>query len=296
MPLFNEHDLAQLAAAVEQLERPGLAARLADIIGTPVERLLGRLPDAVQTQMSQITEGALSKALNVAMKTLDEEPVKAPWKLAHKVAATTSGVIGGMFGAPALVAELPITTVIILRSIADIARSKGEDLNDPAARLACLEVFALGGGGRDATQEAVDLMSDDAESRFIRASYFVARAAMAQQVTAAAEILTRGTASGSMSALTRLIALIARRFGVAVSEKAAAQAIPIVGAVGGGLINALFVDHFQNTADAHFTVRKLERQYGADFVRQEYERLAKERSKLSPMPSGKQGHDRAANH
>jgi hypothetical protein len=120
-------------------------------------------------------------------------------------------------------------------------------------------------------------MSDDAESRFIRASYFVARAAMAQQVTAAAEILTRGTASGSMSALTRLIALIARRFGVAVSEKAAAQAIPIVGAVGGGLINALFVDHFQNTADAHFTVRKLERQYGADFVRQEYERLAKER-------------------
>ena len=72
-----------------------------------------------------------------------------------------------------------------------------------------------------------------------------------------------------------MIAKVASRFGIAVSEKAAAQAIPIIGAVGGGLINALFVDHFQNTADAHFTVRKLERQYGAEVVRAEYERLAK---------------------
>ncbi len=277
MSQLSEQDLAQLAAAVEQLERPGLAARLADIIGAPVERLIGRLPDVVQSQMQQMTEGALSKALNAAIKTIDEDKPKAPWKLAHKVAATMSGVAGGMFGAPALVAELPITTVIILRSIADIARSKGEDLTDPEARLACLEVFALGGGGRDAPQEAVDVMREGAESgeSFIRASYFVARAAMAQQVTAAAEILTRGTASGSTSALTRLIALVARRFGVAVSEKAAAQAIPIVGAVGGGLINALFVDHFQNTADAHFTIRALERKHGAAAVRQEYENIAK---------------------
>ena len=44
---------------------------------------------------------------------------------------------------------------------------------------------------------------------------------------------------------------------------------------GGGLINALFVDHFQNTADAHFTVRMLERKYGADVVKREYERIAR---------------------
>jgi hypothetical protein len=51
--------------------------------------------------------------------------------------------------------------------------------------------------------------------------------------------------------------------------------VPIVGAIGGGLINALFVDHFQNTADAHFTVRQLERKYGAAVVRSEYERIAR---------------------
>lgn len=278
MPTMTPHDLALLTGAVMQLERPGLAGRLAEAVGAPMENLLGRLPGAIQTQISHISEEALTTALSVAMRTLDDETVKAPWKLTHMIAATISGVAGGMFGAPALVAELPITTVIILRSIADIARSKGENLSDPAVRLACIEVFALGSGGRDAPVEAIDPLRKgaEAEAGFIRASYFVARAAMAQQVTAAAEILTRGTASGSTTALTRFIAKVASRFGIAVSEKAAAQAIPIVGAVGGGLINALFVDHFQNTADAHFTVRKLEREYGADAVRQEYERLARE--------------------
>jgi EcsC protein family len=210
------------------------------------------------------------------MNSLNERGSKAAWNLAHKVAATASGVTGGLFGAPALFIELPVTTVIILRSIADIARSKGENLADPAVRLACLEVFALGSGGKRAPDELVQTVSERAqgEEDYIRASYFVARAAMAQQVTAAAEILTKGTASGTSSALTRLISRIASRFGVAVSEKAAAQAVPIVGAVGGGLINALFMDHFQNTAEAHFSVRKLESVYGTEAVRKEYERLA----------------------
>jgi hypothetical protein len=187
-----------------------------------------------------------------------------------------SGVVGGMFGAPALAAELPVTTVIIMRSIADIARSKGEDLSDPMVRLACLEVFALGSGGKRAPNDTAEAMREGAraEEGYVRTTYFVARAAMAQQVTAAAEVLSKGAAAEGGSALTKLIAKIASRFGIAVSEKAAAQAVPIVGAVGGGLINALFMDHFQNTAEAHFTVRKLEREYGTEVVRNEYERLA----------------------
>ena len=56
-----------------------------------------------------------------------------------------SGAIGGAFGFAALAVELPISTTILLRSIAEIARAEGEDLSRPEARLACLEVFALGG-------------------------------------------------------------------------------------------------------------------------------------------------------
>jgi hypothetical protein len=275
MSQLSEQDRATLSAAVMQLEHPGLARKLAGVVGMPVEKLLEWLPDSIQSQINSATEEALSKALNVAMRTLGDDTLRAPWNLTHKVAVTLSGVTGGMFGAPALVIELPVTTVIILRSVADIARSKGENLADPAVRLACLEVFALGSGEQRGAHDVVPGNEQaKKEDQNIRASYFLARAAMAQQVTAAAEILTKGSTAASSSALTRLISQIASRFGISVSEKAAAQAVPIVGAVGGGLINALFMDHFQNTAEAHFNVRRLERQYGSEIVRQEYERLA----------------------
>ena len=71
--------------------------------------------------------------------------------------------------------------------------------------------------------------------------------------------------------IARLIALIASRFGVVVSEKVAAEAIPVVGALGGALINLAFIDHFQTVAKGHFVVRRLERVYGAEVVRSAYE-------------------------
>jgi hypothetical protein len=50
-------------------------------------------------------------------------------------------------------------------------------------------------------------------------------------------------------------------------------AVPAIGAAGGAAINLLFIDHFQDMAPGHFIVRKLERAYGAELVRAEYERL-----------------------
>ena len=51
--------------------------------------------------------------------------------------------------------ELPLSTTIMLRSIARIAQSEGEDLEDPATALACLQVFALGGhSGSDNLHES----------------------------------------------------------------------------------------------------------------------------------------------
>jgi hypothetical protein len=65
---------------------------------------------------------------------------------------------------------------------------------------------------------------------------------------------------------------VASRFGITVSEKLAAQAVPIVGAVGGALINSLFLDHFQGMARGHFIIRRLERTYGPELVKQEYDK------------------------
>jgi hypothetical protein len=68
----------------------------------------------------------------------------------HKALAATSGAVGGSFGLAALPIELPISTVIMLRSIGDVARAEGEDLRDPETTLSCLQVFALGGLKGDA--------------------------------------------------------------------------------------------------------------------------------------------------
>jgi hypothetical protein len=57
-------------------------------------------------------------------------------------------------------------------------------------------------------------------------------------------------------------------------DELAVQAIPLIGALGGAAVNYAFVEHFQEMARGHFTVRRLERAYGKDIVRREYERLA----------------------
>jgi hypothetical protein len=148
----------------------------------------------------------------------------------------------------------------MLRSIADIARSKGEDPRSPGTAMACLEVFALGG----------PTASDDASE----SGYFAVRVALAKALSEAATyIAERGLVEEGAPVLVRLIATIAARFDVVVSEKAAAQLVPIAGAVGGATVNVLFMDHFQDMAEGHFTVRRLERTYGIDVVRAEYDKL-----------------------
>ena len=78
--------------------------------------------------------------------------------------------------------------------------------------------------------------------------------------------------------LVQLIAQIASRFGVVVTQKMAAQAVPLVGALGGAAVNYLFIGHFQEVARAHFVVRRLERRYGKDAVRAAYDRFSNQPS------------------
>ncbi len=83
---------------------------------------------------------------------------------------------------------------------------------------------------------------------------------------ALAKALPRAADRALPPALARFIAVTAERFGITVSEKVVAEAVPVVGAVGGGAINLVFINHFQQVAHGHFTVRRLEREYGEDVV------------------------------
>ena len=63
------------------------------------------------------------------------------------------------------------------------------------------------------------------------------------------------------------------RYSARVSHKLLAKAIPLVGAASGAAINSLFVRHFQDVARAHFTIRRLERVYGAAPIQDAYTQL-----------------------
>ena len=254
---FHKTDLNDLKKAKTLLENPGIAAKITNLLGTPIEKGFELLPDNWNVKVGELTQEALSKAVHAAVFTMKDSPGEEASNSWHKIAVATTGGIGGFFGLTALAVELPISTTIMLRSIADIARSEGEAISKIESKIACIEVFALGGPSK----------SDDASD----SGYFAVRAALAQSVTKAAEyIAEKGLAEESASALVRLIIKIAERFSIQVSEKAAAQAVPAIGAAGGAIINTLFIDHFQDMALGHFIVRRLERKYGKEVVQATY--------------------------
>jgi EcsC protein family len=232
MRTIAPEDLSALRLAVQSLEHPGLAARLTNMVGKPIELIGHALPKVASQAIATATSKGLEIALRVALRTMQRRPV-----------------------------ELPVSTIIMLRSIADIARSEGEDLSDPETALSCVEVFALGGrtGSTDASESG----------------YFAVRGMLAKTVTEAARFIAeRGIIEQGAPVLVRFVTQVASRFGAVVTQKVAAQALPIMGALGGAVVNYAFIEHFQQTAKGHFTVRRLERVYGKDLIKAEYERLA----------------------
>lgn len=257
---LSSPDIEDLRTAKRLLENPGLAARLSNYAGAPIEKGFALLPAKWHALVNDATRKSIATALDVALWTMDHGQADAPSNWWHKLAVGTTGAAGGAFGLPALAIELPLSTAIMLRSIADIARSQGEDLKTPEARLECVQVLALGGPSKS---------DDDSE-----AGYFAVRAAMAKAVSDALQHLARsGFAQKGAPAMIRLIAVVASRFSIVVSEKAAAQAVPVLGAVGGAVINTLFIAHFQDMGKGHFIVRRLERAHGAEEVKRIYQEL-----------------------
>ncbi|MGA9639603.1 EcsC family protein [Flavobacterium sp.] len=259
---LTEKDSQDLRKAMVLLENPGIAAKITNFIGSPIEKGIEMLPESWSDKIGDITQTALLKATDIAIFTLNDRPKGEASNWWHKIGATVSGGVGGFFGLPALIVELPISTTIMLRSIADIARAEGESISDLDTKLACLEVFALGGKSK----------SDNAAE----SGYFVVRAALAKSVTEAAQfIATKSLAEKSSPALMKLIVKIAERFSIQVTEKIAAQSIPAIGAAGGAIVNAIFISHFQDMAKGHFIVRKLENRYGKECVKLAYEEMLK---------------------
>lgn len=255
-------ELKELRRAKWVLENPAFAIRLANVVGLPIEKGFAMLPDGWNRTVHHSVHLALNKTLRIAIQSLrhDEDPLPSA-DLLHRRIVGISGAVGGVFGLASLPVELPLSTAVMLRSIAAIARSEGHSLKASATRLSCLEVFALGGGR---AKEA------DAENQ-----YWIIRAGLARAISEAAACLAdRGIVKETAPVVLRLIASIASRFGAIVSEHIAAKAVPVVGAATGAAINLIFINHFQRMARGHFVVKRLEKKHGADTIEFVYRSIA----------------------
>src|SRR5450631_3172552 len=63
-------DLAALRRAVQLLEHPGLAARLTNMVGKPIELIGDVLPDSASHAIATATSKGLEVALKVALRTM----------------------------------------------------------------------------------------------------------------------------------------------------------------------------------------------------------------------------------
>jgi hypothetical protein len=260
--VLSDDELAELRWAYQHLEHPSLAARLSSRLASPIEEGIALLPKTWQKRLSRTAEASIYQSLKLALASLHNIPAATANDWLHKAAAMGAGAAGGLFGPLTLLAELPVTTVLMLRSIAEIARGQGEDLRQRDARMACVQVFALGGRTRE--DEAADL------------GYYGLRFALGLYFERDILEYASNATGPHIPAVIEIIRAVAARFGVVISDKAAAQMVPIAGAFSGAMLNLIFMNHYQDVAKGHFTVRRLERQYGADFIKDEYQRLADE--------------------
>jgi hypothetical protein len=270
---ITQLEIEELLNAKKILENPSFSMQIANKIGKPIEFGLKKINSE---KVNSITRKALEKSLNIAISSLKKTNKLSLSKGKHKFYTALSGGVGGAFGLPALAIELPLSTTIMLRSIADIAESEGHNLDDIKIQLACLEVFALG--------SSKNSNDDGAES-----AYFSARGVIALEMKLAVDAVSNlstkaiqdSLSKGQLPLLIKVINTIASRFGVTVSEKLVAQSIPIIGALGGASLNLMFMNHFQKMAEGHFIVKRLEKKYGLDEIFRVYESLEIEEKRVA---------------
>ena len=207
--------LAQIEGLAHRYRRAngGVMAMLTKV-GGKIESQIANLPAPVQARMQSLTETALLRAYGAAKAGPN---LGARGQLAL---ATLSGAVGGFAGLPGAVAELPVAVTLILRGIQEVAQEHGFDPESDVTRRETLRVFGAGS----------PLAGDDG----VNTSFIGARL----------------TFTGP--ALHQMIAAVAPRLAAALGQKAAAQAVPVLGAVAGAGLNAAFVQYYRDMAHVRF--------------------------------------------
>jgi len=276
LPVLSDEEKTFIREAAYFLENPGFTMRAMNAIGKPLDAIQAQLPDSVQESLGAWVQKALQTSLLAAIKTMNQSETKPKhWREAipgsrkvgwtHTAGVAVTGALGGLFGLVALPLELPISTTIMLRGISSVAAQWGMDLKDPTIQLQCLYVFTLGSPNRDE--------DDDLDS-----AYLSSRLAFEKMMRSATKYMAHKSAaellkildSGTAPALIKIITRVAKSFQLTLTEKLLAKSVPLIGAVGGATINALFCDYFTEAARYHFGILHMEEVHGRDIVQKEF--------------------------
>ena len=116
---LEPEELKELMWAHKHLEHPSFAARLSNLIGSPIEQGFKLLPKNWYQRLNAIVERSIRKSLDLAIGSMDHITPDTAHVNFHRFMAVGIGAVGGFFGPATLLAELPIMTVLMLRSIAE---------------------------------------------------------------------------------------------------------------------------------------------------------------------------------
>lgn len=220
-PIDPEAELARIAARYKAAG--GLGIQVLNLLGTRADSLLDRLPKPVSDQLNAATRAALEQAMVAASRSRAVVPDQSEWL--NTAVGTAMGAAGGMGGLPTALAELPVTTTLLLRVIEGVAVEHGFDPATDSVRFDCVQVFASAG----------PLEHDDGSD----IAFLSARLALT------------GTAAQA------IIARVAPRLAVVMGQKLAAQTVPVLGAVAGAATNYAYTSYYTDMAHVHFGLRRL---------------------------------------
>jgi hypothetical protein len=223
----------------------GPAMRVLTYLGGGIENRLERLPDRVKDAIESGAGAMLEQAYHAARVIGGQSVVPKTGAWAHMVAAIGSGAAGGIGGLSTALLEMPATVALIFGAMQKIASENGFDPVSEDTRLTCLEIFGAGGPGtRD----------DGVNSTFL------------------------GTRIGlNGSTLSAVISRIAPRFAAIISQKFAAQVVPVLGAAAGAGVNYAFMDYYQEMARVRFGLKRLAQAHGEDAVMAAFRRAVSRR-------------------
>ena len=240
---LNE-ELMALVRRYQGAAGPGL--RLLNALGSQAENLIDRIPGPVRGQLEAATRRGLEATFGAAAASRGRVPDGGDW---FNTALTTAmGAAGGFGGLPSALAEVPVTTTVLMRAIQGIAEDHGFDPASEEVRLACLDVFAAAGP-----------LVDEGDSDM---GFLTMRVAL------------------SGPGMRVMVARVTPIFAQVLGRKIAAQAVPVLGAVAGAATNYIYTSYYQDIARVRFGLLALARDRGIDhddLVRSFREMVAEDR-------------------